>query len=119
MTLITRRNILRGAGAAIALPALQSLAPRLAAGEKPKKLPARLVCIYTPHGVRNSQWYPKETGAEYTLSPTLQSLEPVRKEVSILTGLCHPRMSSNVGHAAAGRWLTGVLPCKVVKDILA
>ncbi len=109
MTLMTRRSILRGAGAAIALPALQSVASRLTAGEKAKTLPSsRLVCIYTPHGVRNSLWYPKETGAGYTLSPTLQSLEPVRKEVSIFTGLCHPRMSSNVGHAAAGRWLTGV-----------
>lgn len=104
----TRRNFLRGAGAAIALPAFESLTPRLAAGETPKKLPARLVCVYTPHGVRNSQWYPKGTGSDYTLSPTLESLEPVRKEVSVLTGLCHPRMSSNVGHAAAGRWLTGV-----------
>ncbi len=108
MTRITRRNFLRGVGTCIALPALESLTPLLAAGAKPKKLPARMVCIYTPHGVRNSQWYPKETGSDYTLSPTLQSLEPVRKEVSILTGLCHPRMSSNVGHAAAGRWLTGV-----------
>lgn len=108
MTRITRRNFLRGVGACIALPALESLTPLLAAGAKPKKSPARLVCVYTPHGVRNSEWYPKGTGADYTLSPTLQSLEPVRKEVSILTGLCHPRMSSNVGHAAAGRWLTGV-----------
>ncbi len=104
----TRRNILRGAGACIALPALESLAPRLPAAEKPKKSPARMVCIYAPHGVRNSDWYPKETGSDYILSPTLQSLEPVRKELSVLTGLCHPRMSANVGHAAAGRWLTGV-----------
>ena len=108
MTRITRRNFLRGVGACIALPALESLTPLLAAGAKKKKSPARLVCVYTPHGVRNSEWYPKGTGTDYTLSPTLQSLEPVRKEVSILTGLCHPRMSSNVGHAAAGRWLTGV-----------
>lgn len=108
MTGIPRRNLLRGAGAALSLPALESLKPLLAAGAAPSKPPARMVCVYTPHGVRNSQWYPRETGSDYKLSPTLQSLEPVRNELSILTGLCHPRMSSNVGHAAAGRWLTGV-----------
>jgi hypothetical protein len=42
------------------------------------------------------------------MSPTLEALTPLRDKVSILTGLCHPRMASNVGHAAAGRWLTGV-----------
>ncbi len=105
---IKRRTILRGTGAAIVLPAFESLKPLFAAEPKPAKSKARMVCVYTPHGVRNSLWYPADTGPEYTLSPTLQGLEPVRDNVSVLTGLCHPRMSSNVGHAAAGRWLTGV-----------
>lgn len=104
MTGIPRRHFLRGAGAALTLPTLESLR----AQAKSEQAQARMVCIYTPHGVRNSQWYPKETGRDYKLSPTLQSMEPVRSELSVLTGLCHPRMSSNVGHAAAGRWLTGV-----------
>ena len=67
-----------------------------------------MVCIYTPHGVRNSTWYPGQTGPGYTMSPTLEALTPLRNHVSVLTGLCHPRMASNVGHAAAGRWLTGI-----------
>ena len=105
---ITRRAVLRGAGAAVVLPAFESLRQLRAAENGVETAPARMVCVYTPHGVRNSAWYPEEAGTDYVLSPTLRALEPVREDVSVLTGLCHPRMSSNVGHAAAGRWLTGV-----------
>ena len=107
-TPISRRTMLRGTGAAIALPMLEIMTPRLRAAELAADKAARMVCIYTPHGVRNSTWYPEKTGLDYTMSPTLEALTPLRDKVSILTGLCHPRMASNVGHAAAGRWLTGV-----------
>ena len=105
---VSRRAVLRGTGAAIALPMLEIMTPRLRAAESTTDKVARMVCIYTPHGVRNSTWYPKKTGFDYTMSSTLDALTPLRDKVSILTGLCHPRMASNVGHAAAGRWLTGV-----------
>ena len=105
---ISRRAVLRGTGAAIALPMLEIMTPRLRAADSATDKAARMVCIYTPHGVRNSTWYPKKTGFDYTMSSTLEALTPLRDKVSILTGLCHPRMASNVGHAAAGRWLTGV-----------
>jgi hypothetical protein len=96
---------------AISLPMLEIMRPSLLAAEaKQTKGASRMVCIYTPHGVRNSTWYPKTTGHDYALSPTLQPLKAVRDQVSVLTGLCHPRMASNVGHAAAGRWLTGIHP---------
>ena len=107
-TPISRRIVLRGTGAAIALPMLEIMTPRLRAAELAADKVARMVCVYTPHGVRNSTWYPEQTGPNYTMSSTLEALTPLREKVSILTGLCHPRMASNVGHAAAGRWLTGV-----------
>ena len=107
-TPISRRTVLRGTGAAIALPMLEIMTPRLRAAELAADKVARMVCVYTPHGVRNSTWYPEKTGLNYTMSSTLEALTPLREKVSILTGLCHPRMASNVGHAAAGRWLTGV-----------
>ena len=107
-TPISRRIVLRGTGAAIALPMLEIMTPRLRAAELAADKVARMVCVYTPHGVRNSTWYPEKTGLNYTMSSTLEALTPLREKVSILTGLCHPRMASNVGHAAAGRWLTGV-----------
>lgn len=109
---VTRRTILRSAGAAIVLPMLDGLRPKPVFADQPQDTnfdsAARMVCVYTPHGVRNSMWYPEQAGFDYPSSPTLRSLEPMRDDVSVLTGLCHPRMSANVGHAAAGRWLTGV-----------
>lgn len=108
ITPISRRTVLRGMGASIALPMLEIMTPSLRAAELAANKAARMVCIYTPHGVRNSTWYPKKTGLNYTMSSTLEALAPLQDKVSILTGLCHPRMASNVGHAAAGRWLTGV-----------
>jgi len=107
-TPISRRTVLRGMGASIALPMLEIMTPRLRAAEMAADKVARMVCVYTPHGVRNGTWYPEKTGLNYTMSSTLEALTPLREKVSILTGLCHPRMASNVGHAAAGRWLTGV-----------
>ena len=104
---ISRRAMLRGSGAAIALPFLEAMMPRraLASGTKPA---ARMVAIYTPHGVANEAWYPKDYGKDYTLSPTLSPLAPVKDAVSIMTGLCHPRMPAGAAHAAAARWLAGV-----------
>jgi hypothetical protein len=67
-----------------------------------------MVAIYTPHGVANEAWYPTGYGRDFKLSPTLSPLEPVRDAATILTGLCHPRMPRGSGHAAAGRWLSGV-----------
>ena len=102
ITPISRRTVLRGMGASIALPMLEIMTPSLRAAELAANKAARMVCIYTPHGVRNSTWYPKKTGFNYTMSSTLEALAPLQDKVSILTGLCHPRMASNVGHAAAG-----------------
>ncbi len=53
-TPISRRTVLRGTGAAIALPMLEIMTPRLRAAELAADKTARMVCIYTPHGVRNS-----------------------------------------------------------------
>ena len=108
-TAITRRTMLRGAGAALSLPMLEIMTRgQVFASAPTARSTARMICVYTPHGVRNSTWYPEKTGTDYTMSPTLEALTPLRDNVSVLTGLCHPRMASNVGHAAAGRWLTGI-----------
>ena len=67
ITPISRRAVLRGTGAAIALPMLEIMTPRLRAADSATDKAARMVCIYTPHGVRNSTWYPKKTGFDLSL----------------------------------------------------
>ena len=65
---LSRRTLLRGAGAAIALPLLESMLPAglrsAAAAGAPR---ARLACIYIPHGCIMSRWVPATT-ARFTVA---------------------------------------------------
>ena len=93
MTIITkkairRRTILRGAGAALALPFLDAMAPALSAAAKPAK---RFGAVYVPNGIMMQNWTPKTEGAAFELSPTLQPLAPFRERLLVLSGLnCIP-----------------------------
>jgi Protein of unknown function (DUF1552) len=88
MKTLTRRHILRGAGVALALPWLESLAPRPARGQAVAPR-LRFVPIFFPLGTRSSYWIPKTTGAgnAWQLSPLLEPLAPVKDQVTVLTGV--------------------------------
>jgi len=111
---LSRRAVLRGCGAAIALPLLEAMMPRtlVAAPSKYKPLaksqskptPRSIFC-YVPNGVNIQQWMPTGSGAGYTLSPTLESLKEHREDFSVITGLGHPHATG--GHSGADTWLTG------------
>jgi hypothetical protein len=64
-----------------------------------------LICCYIPNGVNIKQWVPKDTGKNYTLSPTLEVLKEHRNDFTVLTGLGHPACKG--GHSGADTWLTG------------
>ena len=54
---LSRRTLLRGAGAAIALPLLDSMIPaRTALAQTAATPKTRLGCIYIPHGVTMDKW---------------------------------------------------------------
>ena len=103
----SRRSILRGVGAILPLPLLEAFLPRAAYANE--TVPGRIITIFNPHGPANESWYPKGYGAGYKMSPTLQSLESHRKELTVFSGLCHPRYPANAGHSIASRMLTGVI----------
>ena len=110
-----RRSFLRGLGATVALPFLQSLAPRgLAATVRP---PVRLGFLYVPNGVNMREWTPAATGVDYALPHTLQPLAPHKNDILVLTGLAQDKGRNNGDGAgdharAAGSWLTGAQPLK-------
>jgi hypothetical protein len=81
---LTRRHILRGAGVALALPWLESLAPRRARGQAAAPR-LRFVPIYFPLGTA-SWWTPTGVGAgdAWSLSPILAPLAPVKDRVTVL-----------------------------------
>src|SRR5260370_32984891 len=85
---ISRRTILRGLGATVALPLLDAMIPALtAAVDTPAKPIRRLGVVYHPNGVIYDKWLPKGVGADFELSPTLAGLQPIRDNLIVVTGL--------------------------------
>jgi hypothetical protein len=112
---ISRRTLLRGLGAAVAVPWLESMTPAFARTRE--TFPTRLGFIYTPNGKNMEDWTPKAEGAEYELPAILQPLKELRGEFSVLTGLTADKARSHGDgggdHARAlSAFLTGAQPRK-------
>jgi hypothetical protein len=98
---ISRRQMLRGLGATIALPALNAMA-RVPGPSKPK----RSVFLYIPNGVNTLTWQIEKAGADYQLTTPLRSLERHRADITPISGLHHP-MVVGKHHNCEKVWLTG------------
>jgi hypothetical protein len=85
---LSRRAMLRGLGATIALPLLDSMVPALTAVGKTAAAPVkRFGVFYVPNGMAMAWWFPKAEGPLQTLPGTLQSLAPYKDRVLLLGGL--------------------------------
>src|SRR5258706_4232340 len=113
---LPRRTFLRGAGAALALPLLDSMVPALtaASGAAARGTP-RLGYSYVQNAMHMPLWKPKATGAgsDFNLSFTLKGLEKVKSHVSVLGGLNNYSAGLGDGGGPHTRnqsaWLSGVL----------
>lgn len=85
---LPRRTLLKGAGAALALPLMDSMTPAFAQQTAVNR--TRLGCIYFPHGATMHLWTPEQTGENFTFSEILQPLEPFRQQINIISNLGHP-----------------------------
>ncbi|HMX30511.1 MAG TPA: DUF1552 domain-containing protein, partial [Blastocatellia bacterium] len=88
----SRRNFLRGAGVALALPWLESL-PVLAqdgkaAGSKP---PLRFAHLFFSNGVEPIHWWAKGSGAAMEFGKAAEPLAPIREDIVFLRGLYHQK----------------------------
>jgi len=101
---ISRRTVLRGMGASLALPYLEIMGETAPASQA--RAPRRLACFYIPGAIGRHGWFPKETGADYTTPASLKPLERHRDRFTVLTNLSHinGRIS---GHVHPYNWLTG------------
>ncbi|MBJ7304200.1 MAG: DUF1552 domain-containing protein [Gemmataceae bacterium] len=106
--LLSRRHLLRGIGASIALPMLDCMRlPSHGASELPKSTPPkRSVFLYIPNGVNTLSWQIEKAGADYELTTPLKSLERHRNEVTPISGLHHPLVIGKA-HNCDQVWLTG------------
>src|SRR5262249_16302924 len=82
---IARRTILRGMGAAVALPFLDSMMPAFATAAEAKS-PRRFGVVYVPNGMVLSNWTPLRPGKDFEFTPTLKALERFRDELTVVSG---------------------------------
>jgi len=89
---LSRRTLLRGAGAALALPLLESMLPAgaLRAAPASSRPRVRLACIYVPHGAVMSKWTPATVGTGFEFPEILKPLEPFRAHVNVISGMTLP-----------------------------
>lgn len=118
---LPRRHFIRGLGAAIALPFLDSMVPaafsQAAKAVAKKAPPLRLSFVYVPNGIVMDHWTPTTEGAGFALPKILEPLAPYRNRTTILTGLINHQANAlgdgGGDHARAGAsFLTGSHPKK-------
>ena len=109
---IPRRTILRGAGAALALPLLESMVPAATAlaqtAAKPKP---RFVGCFVPHGMAPGYWVPEKVGSHPDFPFNFTPLEPYRKYVTILSGLHSRSAEPPPGVTGADHWVAAAFLC--------
>ncbi|MBV8841909.1 MAG: DUF1552 domain-containing protein [Bryobacterales bacterium] len=120
---LPRRTVLRGMGAAVALPFLDAMVPALTPMAKAAAMPRmRFGAIYFPNGAVMQEFTPKTTGEGFEFTPILKPLEPFKDSLAVLTNLTRSHPGSQVGdHAvSAAGFLTGVWPKRTeAEDVYA
>lgn len=119
--LLSRRAILRGAGAALSLPLLDAMAPvkAIAAGSESMAslTPVRMAWVFFPNGTNAQRWLTEAEGDTWKVAPSLEPLAELRNDVSVLRGLSQinaQALGDGPGdHArSAAAFLTGTHPYK-------
>ena len=108
---LSRRTVLRGLGASLALPLLDSMVPALTALSKTAAAPVRRFGVfYVPNGMSMPYWFPKAEGPLNEMPATLQSLAELKDRVLLCGGLADEAANLVKGggdHArSAGTFLT-------------
>jgi hypothetical protein len=101
-----RRTLLRGVGASLVLPWLESALPRRALPRcVAEPAPRRLAIVALPFGMVEEWFHPAATGHDYVAGPTLAPLEGLRRRFTVFSNLDH---GVRGGHSATHTLLSGV-----------
>ena len=114
---ISRRTMLRGVGATLALPLLESMVPAMTAmAQTPANPTRRFGSIFIPLGERPGYWTPETVGPDFEMTPILEPLASFRDDMTIVSELCNPMD----GHAVTvASWMSGVEPKRTIaEDVL-
>jgi hypothetical protein len=108
---LSRRTVLRGVGATLALPLLDAMIPARTALAATAAAPKQhLGFIYFPHGAIMSKWTPAAEGKTFDLMPLLEPLKPFQKQMTIVSGLENKHAVGPTHAITPGTWLSSVSP---------
>ena len=109
---LSRRTVLRAAGASIGLPLLDAMIPAgTALAQTAANVKPRLGFVYFAHGALQDEWEPKQTGRGFEFPFIVEPLEPLREYVTIVCGLRNKGGESNNPHGIIQEtWLNAVSP---------
>src|SRR5258708_9500814 len=85
----SRRQFLRGAGVAVALPFLDAMIPAFARETKAAP-PRRILAVCNNLGLLPEKFFPAQSGRGYELSPYLEELREHRDDFTVFSGVSHP-----------------------------
>jgi hypothetical protein len=118
---LSRRTVLRGVGATIGLPLLNSMVPAAtalaatAAAAKP-----RLGFFYFPHGAVMERWTPEKAGRDFDLNFINEPLKAFQKQLTIVSNLGNKPAESRAVHALVpATWLSCTHPTEGLEPRMA
>jgi hypothetical protein len=116
---LSRRTVLRGIGATLALPVLDAMVPALTPTVRTAAAPVRRFgAVFIPMGERPSHWTPTTTGQGFEFSPILKPIESFRDSVTVVSNLDRPLQGTHA--VSTGTWLTGIAPKRTeAEDFIA
>jgi hypothetical protein len=113
---ISRRTMLRGVGATLALPWLEAMMPsRLFAAPEASRPPVRMAVLYMANGVNPDTWTPEGQGRDFRFTPTLEPLADLKDDVLVLTNLWNKGSVASEGHYVK---TSGFLTCTTITKTL-
>jgi hypothetical protein len=106
---LPRRIVLRGLGATVALPFLESMVPAMTA-RADTLAPLRFGGVYFPNGCPMDYWMPSGGSGALTITPVLKPLEPFREQITVIGNLSRAGGNSVTDHAVSSAgWLSGAV----------
>ena len=118
---IARRTVLRGLGASLALPLLDSMIPALSGSAQAQiaQPTRRLGVIYVPNGMAMKAWTPEAVGSDFEITRIMKPMAAYRDRMLWITGLDGPSSNAGVHASASTRFLTGAIPRRAESDLQA
>ncbi len=112
MNNISRRTVLKGVGATIALPWLEAMSFSAPSVSRAPKIvaPKRVAFMYIPNGVIGRHWFPTSAGKDFELPQSLRPLKDLQSDINVVSGLNRTYLSGEPHSQCASCWLTSALP---------